>query len=146
MDDHTADFVLARAPETLWPTIQAMWGRAGEDAKAMQARQMEFLGSPEGVLAGYRFMNSPEAQRITIDVDFGAAARNPENDAVTRQYLAWWQTRGLRMAANVVEAAGNQPGAKVLVVVGASHKSYFDAYLDQMQDYEIVDVHAVLTD
>ena len=146
MDDHTADFVLARAPETLWPTIQAMWGRAGEEAKAMQAKQLEFLGSPEGVLAGYRFINAPEAQRLTINVDFGAAARNPENDAVTRQYLAWWQTRGLRMAANVVEAAGNQPGAKVLVVVGSSHKSYFDAYLDQMQDFEIVDVDDVLTD
>jgi len=146
MDDHTADFVLTRAPETLWPTVQAMWGRISDEAKAMRVRQMEFLGSPERVLAGYRFMNSPEAQRVTIDADFGAAARNAENDAVARQYLAWWQTRGLRMAANVVEAAGNQPGAKVLVVVGASHKSYFDAYLDQMQDFEIVDVDAVLTD
>ncbi|MEL6414880.1 MAG: DUF5694 domain-containing protein [Pseudomonadota bacterium] len=146
MDDHTADFVLARAPETLWPTVQAMWGRISDEAKAMQAKQMEFLGSSEGVLAGYRFLNAPEAQQITIDADFGAAARNPENETVSRQYLAWWQTRGLRMAANVVEAAGNQPGAKVLVVVGASHKSYFDAYLDQMQDFEIVDVDAVLTD
>ena len=62
-----------------------------------------------------------------------------------RTYLAWWQTRGLRMAANVVEGAGNQPGAKVLVIVGASHKSYFDAYLDQMHDIEIVDVDTILT-
>lgn len=27
--------------------------------------------------------------------------------AVARHYVAWWQTRGLRMAANIVEAAGN---------------------------------------
>ncbi|MEM6586437.1 MAG: DUF5694 domain-containing protein, partial [Pseudomonadota bacterium] len=146
MDDHTADFVLARAPDTLWPTVQAMWGRASDEANAMLKKKTELLGTPEGVLEGYRFMNAPDAQRLTIDADFGAAARNPENDAVARQYLAWWQTRGLRMAANVVEAAGNQPGAKVLVVVGASHKSYFDAYLDQMLDFEIVDLDAVLAD
>ena len=60
--------------------------------------------------------------------------------------MSWWQTRNLRMAANIVEAAGNQPGAKMLVIVGASHKAYFDAYLDQMQDWELVSVDAVLAD
>ena len=38
------------------------------------------------------------------------------------------------------------PGAKMLVIVGASHKAYFDAYLDQMQDWELVSVDAVLAD
>jgi len=49
------------------------------------------------------------------------------------------------MAANIVEAAGNRPDAKVLVIVGASHKPYFEAYLDQMHHIELVDVDEVLT-
>jgi len=146
MDDHTADVIQARAPETLGAALQEMWSTPSTAAQEARQKQMGFVGSPASVLAGYRYMNSPEYQTITIDSDFGKAARTPDNDLVTRQYLAWWQTRGLRMAANVVEAAGNQPGARVLVIVGASHKSYFDAYLDQMQDIEIVDVDDVLTD
>ena len=76
----------------------------------------------------------------------GVEGRDAHHDAVARQYVSWWQTRNLRMAANIVEAAGNQPGAKMLVIVGASHKAYFDAYLDQMQDWELVSVDAVLAD
>ncbi|MEM6857301.1 MAG: DUF5694 domain-containing protein [Pseudomonadota bacterium] len=146
MDDHTADIIQKRAPDELGPAIQAMWQTPTEGAEEARSKAMSFTGSPTKVLAGYRYLNSPEYQTITINADFGKAARTVETNALTRQYLAWWQARGLRMAANVVEAAGNQPGAKVLVIVGASHKSYFDAYLDQMQDYEIVDVDAVLTD
>lgn len=58
----------------------------------------------------------------------------------------WWQTRGLRMAANVIKAAGNHPGATVLVIVGASHKPCFDACPDQRHDVELVSLDAVLHD
>ncbi|MEM9170316.1 MAG: DUF5694 domain-containing protein [Pseudomonadota bacterium] len=146
MDDHTADFVYAFAPETLWPTVQSVWSSPTPGADAIMAEQQSYLGSAEKALAGYRFVNSPRYQRFIIDADFGKAAATPDNDYVARQYLAWWQTRGLRMAANVIEAAGNEPGANVLVIVGASHKAYFDAYLDQMQDVEIVSVDAVMAD
>ena len=98
------------------------------------------------MLAGYRFINAPAYQQATINADFGLAAATPDNDAVARQYVSWWQTRGLRMAANVVEAAGNEPGARMLVIVGSSHKAYFDAYLDQMHDWELIGVDAVLHD
>ena len=49
-----------------------------------------------------------------------------------------------RRALEAHEAAGNRPGARVLVLVGASHKAYFDAYLEPMQDVELVSVDAVL--
>tara|TARA_R110000868_G_scaffold2384_3_gene17614 strand:+ start:1521 stop:2720 length:1200 start_codon:yes stop_codon:yes gene_type:complete len=146
MDDHSADIVTSRAPGSLGPVIQGVW--AGEhplDAE-MDAAQQRYLGSAAGVLEGYRFLNSEAYQRFTIEGDFGLAAATPDENAVARQYLAWWQVRGLRMASNVVEAAGNEPGARVLVIVGASHKAYFDAYLDQMHDFELVSVADVLAD
>lgn len=145
MDDHSADFVLARAPETLWPTMQEVWGQENPEADAVLAEGQQYFGSADRVLLGYRFMNSVRYQDAIIANDFGAAASTAKNDAVSRQYLAWYQARGLRMAANVIEGAGNQPGARVLVIVGASHKSYFDAYLDQMHDVEIISVDDVLS-
>ncbi|MBL4537829.1 MAG: hypothetical protein JKP96_04095 [Oceanicaulis sp.] len=146
MDDHTADSIYAHAPETLGPTIQSVWAQSDPDTDVVFEEAQTYLGSPERVLAGYRFINAPAYQQATINADFGLAAATPDNDAVARQYVSWWQTRGLRMAANVVEAAGNEPGARVLVIVGSSHKAYFDAYLDQMHDWELIGVDAVLHD
>ena len=146
MDDHTADSISAHAPETLGPTIQSVWAQSDPDTDAVFEEAQTYLGSPERVLAGYRFINAPAYQQATINADFGLAAATPDNDAVARQYVSWWQTRGLRMAANVVEAAGNEPGARMLVIVGSSHKAYFDAYLDQMHDWELIGVDAVLHD
>jgi len=146
MDDRLADDVLRRSRPELGPVIQSIWEKGREKARPRNEDLAQMLGSPEGVLAYYRAMNSPAYQRLTIDSDFGLAASTPDEDAVARDYLAWWQARGLRMAADVIEAAGNKPGARVLVVVGASHKAYFDAYLDQMHDVALVSVDEVLHD
>ncbi len=146
MDDHSADIIQHRAPDTLGPVIQSVWQTNVPGTDEMRAEAQGYLGSAERMVAGYRFINSPAYQQMTINNDFGLAAATPDEDAVARHYVAWWQTRGLRMAANVVEAAGNEPGAQVLIITGASHKAYFDAYLDQMQDWQLVSVDAVLHD
>ena len=39
---------------------------------------------------------------------------------------------------------GAHPGQRLLVIVGASHKGYLDAYLDEMHDVRIVDPEVVL--
>jgi hypothetical protein len=43
------------------------------------------------------------------------------------------------MTANIHAAFQHKPGAHVLVIVGATHKGYLDAYLDMMQDVRLVD-------
>ena len=48
------------------------------------------------------------------------------------------------MVANIRATSGNHPGARVLVIVGASHKAYFDAYLDMMHEVKLVDPATVL--
>jgi hypothetical protein len=144
IDDHSADLVQTRAPETMGPAVQAAWGTAHPLEEEFSARRQNFSGSPEQIIESYLFLNSEAFQRYSIEEDFGQAAVTPDNDAVARQYVAWWQTRGLRMTANVIEAAGNQPGARILVITGSSHKAYFEAYLDQMHDVELVDLREVL--
>jgi predicted esterase YcpF (UPF0227 family) len=48
------------------------------------------------------------------------------------------------MAANIRDAIGLQPGSRTLVIVGASHKGYLEAYLNQMHDVRIVPALQVL--
>jgi hypothetical protein len=146
IDDHSADAVLIKSREELGTVLQKIWAQdvAGESALEKAAEGM--LGSPAGVLAYYKAINSPEFQKMTVASDVGLAASTPDEDLVARHYVAWWQARGLRMAANVVEATGNRPGTRVLVIVGAGHKPYFDAYLRQMLDVEVVDAAAALAE
>ena len=76
--------------------------------------------------------------------DFGAALTEPSEDGYGRRYVAYWETRNLRMVANMREVLGRQPGTRMLTVVGASHKGYCEAYLAQMRDVELVDVLPLL--
>ena len=48
------------------------------------------------------------------------------------------------MVANICATFGSRPGARVLNIVGNSHKAYYDAYLNLMHDVELVDTQAVL--
>ncbi|GGY47287.1 DUF5694 domain-containing protein [Parvularcula lutaonensis] len=143
MDDHSADRILIRAEENPFPALSEHVWSAEPEGRAFYEKSLSLLQTPEGVLEAYRRLNSKKAQELTIAGDFGGAAAH---STVTRTYVAWWQARGLRMAANVVEIAGSKPEAKVLVIVGASHKAYFDAYLDQMHDIELVSVDQILND
>jgi len=48
------------------------------------------------------------------------------------------------MIANIRATFATRPGARVLSIVGASHKGYFEAYLDMMSDVRRVDAQALL--
>jgi hypothetical protein len=48
------------------------------------------------------------------------------------------------MVANIRDVLGRYPGARMLAIVGTSHKGYYEAYLDQMHDVRLADVEAVL--
>jgi len=102
------------------------------------------LHSSDDVLAFYRFLNDPKTQRDTIAGDLGAAAKQSTQQLYGRQYLAWWEERNLRMIANIRHAYSYKPDARVLVIVGATHKGYFDAYLNMMQDVRLVDADQFL--
>src|SRR5690606_40542592 len=48
------------------------------------------------------------------------------------------------MVSNIRAAFADRPGSRVLTIVGATHKHWFDALLGQMQGVDIVDVEQVL--
>jgi hypothetical protein len=92
----------------------------------------------------YRLLNQPETQHLFIESDFAVALKQKTPEHFGRQYVAWYETRNLRMVANVRAAFGNTPGARVLNIVGASHKAYYDAYLDMMHEVQLVDAESIL--
>lgn len=142
VDDHTAD-----APDA--PGFGAVIGRVWDNAATRQRQAFtdpldRKVAEPGGVIALYRAYNSPRAQDLAYRSDFGATFLEPSPQRFGRTYLGYWETRNLRMVSNIRDVLGRHPGKRLLAIVGASHKGYYEAYLNQMHDVRLVDAAKVL--
>lgn len=142
-DDHTGDNLRIHDEQAFGSAIQQAWDGASPAARATRDREAA-LGAKGDMLPLYRLVNSPDYLRIALASDFGAAMAEPSAARHGRQYVAGWEARNLRMAANVRAAFRERPGARVLFIVGASHKPWMDALLGQMLGVDIVDAGKVL--
>jgi hypothetical protein len=143
MDDHTGDNVDYGDEAGYGKAIQAAWDSVRPQSAPIRKRAAE-LAAGDDMLPAYRYLNSPEHLRIATEVDFGAALKEPSPQHYGRLYVAGWETRNMRMAANIHASFSAHPGARVLIIVGAAHKPWLDHMLGMQQGVDIVDVEAVL--
>lgn len=138
VDDHSSDNVTATLGPDFEKAITGIWKAAGE--RLVEYRKKIDAPAPgQSIVGYYRFLNDPASLRTNIDADFGAALKDNVPPYYGRQYVAWWETRNLQMVANIRASFGNKPGARVLAIVGMSHKPYYDAYLGMMHEVRLVD-------
>jgi hypothetical protein len=141
MDDQTAGTTdLSDADQKAYgEALTKAWNNpANAKRKQIDDRLYARIGDSEGVMALYRALNDPSQSRLIFDSDFGAVLDESSSQQFGRSYVAYWETRNLRMASNIREAIGFAPGRRTLVIVGASHKWYLEHYLNQMHDVHIV--------
>lgn len=125
--------------------IMAAWDNpATAERRAAYDTLFKNLGQPGAFFEMYRAFNDPAQAQLIYASDFGAALQDPSNEGFGRRYLSYWEVRNLRMVANIREVLGRKPGTRMLAIVGASHKPYYEAYLEQMRDVELVDVMPLL--
>lgn len=144
VDDHTADSIQGLTGPGFEAAIQKIWSVIDSPSMAAYKEAEKKMIENGDMVAFYRLLNQPETLRMFIDSDFGASLKQKSPEHYGRQYVAWYETRNLRMVANIRAAFGNTPGARVLNIVGTSHKAYYDAYLDMMHEVELVDAEAIL--
>lgn len=148
VDDHSADTPDSGDPEeqkAYEAAIMKAWDNPVSHARRAQDEALRAnLSKPDGVLNLYRAYNTADAQLMAFKGDFGAAFVEPSLQGFGRQYLGFWETRNLRMVANIRDVLGQHPGMRMLAIVGASHKGYYEAYLNQMHDVRLVSADAVL--
>ncbi|HEY3643703.1 MAG TPA: DUF5694 domain-containing protein [Gammaproteobacteria bacterium] len=143
VDDHTGDNVTVTDDAAWGKAIQAAWDAGAVKAKPMRDQEAALEKSGD-MLTAYRFIDRPDVMQTAIESDFGAALADPSPQHFGQLYVAGWETRNLRMVANVHEAFREHPGARVLCIVGASHKPWFDGLLGQMQGVDVLDVEKLL--
>jgi hypothetical protein len=143
MDDHTAD--MPDADEKAYgEAIMKAWDNPfTAERKRMDVALKSHLDTPDGVLAMYRAHNERSQAGLVFKSDFGAALEEPSHQHFGRGYVAYWEARNLRMASNIREVMA-PPGIRTLVIVGASHKAYLEAYLNQMHDVRIISADNIL--
>lgn len=148
VDDHSADTPESSDPverKAAGEAIMRAWDNPATRARqAEEARLNQGLARPDGILAMYRALNAPTAPLLAYRSDFGAALIEPSPQQFGRGYVGYWETRNLRMVANIRDVLGRNPGTRLLAIVGASHKGYYEAYLNQMHDVTLVDASVVL--
>lgn len=146
VDDHSADLPPPPEDEAAWEAaIGKAWDNPATKARAAADRPFrERLDQPDALLEWLRAMNAPGTARLIYESDFGAAFLEPSEGRFGRRYLGQWETRNLRMVANIREVLARRPGIRLLAIVGASHRGYYEAYLHQMHDVQLVDAGALL--
>lgn len=142
IDDHTSD-KSADDQKAAGAAIMKAWDNPATAQRTRNGKAWQSDASAAGVLALYRAYNDAGQAALIFRSDFGAALEEPSPQHYGRGYVTYWEVRNLRMASNV-RAAMMPPGGRMLVVVGASHKFYLEAYLNQMHDVRIVDSDQVL--
>lgn len=145
VDDHTSDASFEPTSKAFTDWQLAHFNRyqtsplkTGNEARDAAVRDGQSL------LNFYRQMNAADAQKEQVEADFGSAAADSTAGVPGRSYVGWWETRNLRMVANVRAAFATRPGARVLNIVGASHKPWYDQWMRQMVDVEVIDAEQVL--
>jgi len=146
VDDHTGDRATGPIDEDAFgKEMTAIWDNrwAGVRKATLEAWSKRITTDPSvSVLDWYRTINAPAEARRAVAGDFGAAAGSRGTYGAGRKYLAYWETRNMRMAANIREVIGAQ--GRVLAIVGSSHKPYYERYLGVTSDLEIVDIESLL--
>jgi hypothetical protein len=145
IDDHTGDNVTipASQDEAFADAIRKAWGSTRARRQPVGDQQKSLLEHND-ILALYRYINRPDISQLMIETDMGATLGDRTPPYYGHMYVTGWEARNLRMAANILVPFREHPGARVLVIVGATHKPWLDRILGQMPNVRIVDAEKVL--
>jgi len=143
VDNHTGDNARVADVEAFGKAVQAAWDSDRAELDAMLKRE-KALSDAGDMLSLYRAVNQPASLDVRARLNIVPAMRSASKERYPQMWVAGWETRNLRMVANIRESFREKPGARVLSIVGSSHKPWFDSWLGQLQGVEIVDVEQVL--
>lgn len=142
-DDHGSYLYSDAASKAYGARLNELWPQQGDPCQ-IYLDDVEAKLKNGNVVEAYKEYNSQRYGQKKLDCDFKRTMNDSGPEGYGRKYTLDWQARNLRMVSMIVSAAADRPGGKVLSIVGASHKPYYQAYIHQMHDIEIVSTDEVL--
>jgi hypothetical protein len=86
----------------------------------------------------FRYLNSNKHQHANADGEWGAYLRKGLEDKSDRGRVALYENRNMKIAANIRALSALNPGKRILVIYGANHKHFLDAYLSLASDLMVI--------
>jgi hypothetical protein len=102
------------------------------------ARQLKEAVQKGNLLPYYLYMNSSQYTSTDVKTQWHLFFRTHLSSGLDRSRAALWEVRNLNIASHIRRATALHPGKKMLVIIGASHKTFLDAYLSKMMDIKII--------
>jgi len=143
VDDHTGDNHRIADIRAFGQSVEAAW-KAGRGRLDELERQQALLEQADDWLPLYRVLNEPGTLAVLAETNVAAALRARSSGHYPQIWVNGWELRNLRMVGNVLQVVRDRPGGRVLSIVGASHKPWFDSWLGRMPGLDVVDVAQVL--
>ena len=141
INDHLdKDLFLAIAEELTAELGESAAYRELLESGALEDSNMDLLRAHQAgdLLPFYLALNDPAVMERNLELEWQFFFRTRLPSGLDRYRVALWEVRNLAMAQHVRRMTAPHSGGRVLVVVGASHKPFLDAYLSCGMDVEIV--------
>jgi hypothetical protein len=143
--------------EDLWaigPVMESLAPAIRSDPRFAAARQAPVYRRSRAELAAalrqgdllpaYRFLNSARYASEDAAAQWGVFLRTGFPGEVGRGREALWEERNLKIAARIRALSARHPGGRILVLYGAAHKPFLEAFLSSCSDLMVVRSEAVL--
>lgn len=140
--------------ETLEPVMQSLMtslkdspqlASAGKAQVYQDSRDRRDAAVAAGdLLPFFRHLNSPAYMTADVDAQWGVFLRTHLKDGSDRGRLALWENRNLKIAGRIRALSARHPGQRILVIYGAAHKPFLDAYLGACSDLRLIRPETVL--
>jgi hypothetical protein len=102
------------------------------------------LSAAAQVMPVLKWKNSARFAALDADAQWFSMLRSEKLGRAGRQRVAAWEAQNLQMAVAIRTATAPIAGGKALLIVGASHKPFLEAYLRTFADIELVSVPDLL--
>ena len=137
------DFAAFKAAVTAEPSQVDLFNHNTPVFQAVPEEAMKMVTAAD-VLPVLKWKNSLRFGELDADAQWLSMLRSEKMGRVGRQRVAAWEAQNLRMAVAIREATAPLPGGRALLIVGAGHKPFIEAYLRTFTDVELVSVPALL--
>lgn len=146
--DHSSDVALPstadmEAAVAAAPRFKDLFNHNTPAFRAVPEEAMQLAAASE-VMPVMKWKNSPRFAALYAEAQWLSMLRSDTLGRVGRQRVAAWEAQNLRMAAAIREATAPIAGGRALLIVGAGHKPFLEAYLRTFTDIELVSVPDLL--
>lgn len=87
----------------------------------------------------YKFLNSTEYSDSDFDAQWNIWFKTNFDSKADQGRFYLWEMRNLQIAANIIKLVAMNPGNRILVIIGSSHKRFIEKHLRKIKNIVLLD-------